>query len=161
MTRKKPGIIEFVFIVVIMAALIGGSIFVLSKKSDWENSTRTTIEFDILATNLTKDEADSIKGGVGSKIVFGYSNSDTGTIKEVKVEPYKKLEMDTLAGEYIWAVHPTNVQAVIMVTAEVYETEHEIKGEKEEIRIGSPMPFLGRGFGFSSGYIIDMREAMQ
>ena len=146
MIKRKPGVLDIIIIVVILAAALGAAAVFTPKNEIQRSGRKTTIEFDVLAINLTEQETEGIKHQVGTNVIFGTTNSDTGLLKSVEIEPYLWLAKDTLNGEFVWTTHPTNFQAVLTIEKEVTQTDDIFKGEREEIRIGESMPFRGKGF---------------
>jgi hypothetical protein len=148
--------IIIVFAVVIGVALI--AVYYFNKNDTFTSGEKTVIEFDVLAVDLTEQQAKSIEQRRGESVIFGKSNVDTGILKNVKTEPYLWLGKDILEEEYIWTPHPSHYQVILTIEKEVIETEDYFKGEKEEIRIGELTPVKGKGFGIADCYVTDIRE---
>lgn len=156
--KGKFGRLDIIIIcTVIAAAVFGGTLF-LRKKNEIQAGHKVLIEFDVLAVNLTEQQAQSIKGMEDTDVMFGKTNIDTGLLKSVKIEPYRFLGKNILEGEYLYSEHPTHYQATLTIEKEVVETEDKFLGEKEEIRIGELTPVKGKGFGVGNCYVTDLRE---
>ncbi len=158
MSKRRLNALYVIIAVAIIAAVYVVAIKYFSKSGTDTSANKKLIQFDILVSDLKVEEAQSIKEGEGTKITFGKTNTDSGLVKSVTIEPYKVITKNTIDGEFVMSTNPINVQAIVTVEKEVDETSDSLKGEKEEVRIGEPMPFLGKGFGASQSYVVDIRE---
>ena len=131
---------------------------VLFMGKEQADTNLTTIEFDILATDLYSEHADSMKEKIGTQVTFGKSNKDMGTLIDVKIFSYQMLGMDTISGIHTWEYHPLKKEAILTVQAQVTETDDAFLAGGEQISVGVNMPFLGKGFGFANAYVLDLRE---
>lgn len=157
--KGKFGKLDVIIICILIAAVAVGGAFYFRKREAASTGRMRLIEFDILALDLSQEQAESMKNMEGTKVIFGKTNIDTGLLKRVEIEPYRPLEKNILEGKFIFAEHPTHFQVTLTIEKEVVETEDAFIGEKEEIRIGELTPVKGKGFGAADCYITDIREA--
>ncbi len=155
--KRKPNALDIIVIAVIVIALAGTAAFKLFGAPQGAGA-KTWIAFDVLATELTLQEAESIKEQIGGSVVFGKTKSDTGVIRDVAISPHRVLTKNTHDGTFSWQDHPLAYQAVITVETEVTETDLAFTGVKEDVCIGVSMPLLGKGFGVANPFVIDVRE---
>lgn len=157
MSKLKLNVIDLGIIAVLIIAILGGGFYYLTKnKTKVVDKNQTKIEFDIEIQNLSLDNANSFL--VGENVVYGMTNIDSGKVKNVKIEPYKKLTKDAVNGKYLWKTYQNRYQATVTIEATVNETEDSFRGEKEEVRVGTQMQFHGKGFASAEGYIVGLRK---
>jgi len=157
MSKLKLNVIDIGIIVVLIIVISAGGFYYLTKnKAKIVDKNQTKIEFDIEIQNLSLDNANSFLSG--ENVVYGMTNIDTGKVKNVKVEPYKRLTKDSVNGKYLWKTFQNRYQATVTIEATVNETGDSFRGEKEEVRIGTQMQFHGKGFASAEGYIVGLRK---
>ncbi|NLB80242.1 MAG: DUF4330 family protein [Clostridiaceae bacterium] len=155
--KHKFGKADFIIIILVVAAIATGVYLFQGKRTQSVADTKTLIEFDILVLDLTQQQAEGFKNGVGTNVVVGNTNIDTGILKDVKTEPYLRLTKDILNGKLKWVAHPENLQATLTIQKQVSQTNDVFVGDKEEIRIGELTPVKGKGFGSAGCYVTDLR----
>ena len=158
MTKKRFNLMDVLIAVLVVAVLAGGAFMLAPRTGVGAAAKRTDIEFDVLATDLTSDEAESIKNVEGTEVIYGVGRADKGILKKVVIEPYIRLGEDVINGRVIPSTHPENFQVIMTISATVTETDDAFIGAKEEVRVGKGLPILGKGFAASWAFIIDMRE---
>ena len=157
MGKLKLNIIDLSIIAILVIAIVGGGFYYVSKnKAKIVDKNQTKIEFDIEVPNLSLDNANSFV--VGENVIYGMTNIDSGKVKNVKVEPYKKMTRDAINGKYLWKTSQNRYQATVTIEATVNETADNFRGDKEEVRIGMQMQFHGKGFASSEGFIVGLRK---
>lgn len=159
MAQRKPNVLDAIIILLVLGIVAISMVLFMGKEEKEVNLT--TIEFDILATDLYPEHADSMKDRIGTPITFGKSNKDMGVLKEVKIFPYEMLGMDTISGIHKWEYHPLKKEVILTVEAQVVETQDAFLSGDEQIAVGVNMPFLGKGFGFANAYVLGIREVSE
>ena len=144
-----------VILVLIAAVAIGGYIFLKNNNSVMFEGTVKAIEFDVEVTDLTLDVAESYT--VGSPVVYGKTNSDSGVITNVVVEPHLRMMKNTLDGTFALEQYGNKHMATVTIKADIYDTETAYIASKEQVMIGMDMPFRGKGFASPQSYIVNMR----
>jgi len=157
MGKFKPNIIDLAIIIFLIVAILGGGFYYVSKsRAKIAGENQTKIEFDVEVTNISLENAKSFI--IGENVVYGLANIDSGKVKNVKIEPYKKLTKDIVNGQFLWQNYQNRYQAIVTIEATVNETKDSFRGEKEEVRVGMQMQFRGKGFASSEGYIVGLRN---
>lgn len=157
MGKLKLNVIDLGIIAFLVIAIVGGGFYYVSKnKAKSVDKNQTKIEFDIEVQNLSLDNANSFV--VGENVIYGMTNIDTGKVKNVRIEPYKKMTKDAVDGKYLWKTYQNRYQATVTIEATVNESEDSFRGDKEEVRIGTQMQFHGKGFASAEGFIVGLRK---
>ena len=157
MSKLKLNVIDLGIIAILIIAILGGGFYYVSKnKVKIADKNQTKIEFDIEIPNLSLDNANSFV--VGENVIYGMTNIDSGKVKNVKIEPYRKLTKDAVNGKYLWQTYKNRYQATVTIEDTVNETADSFIGEKEEVRIGTQMQFHGKGFASAEGFIVGLRK---
>jgi len=145
-------------IILMVVAIVAISFVLLFNQGEGGGQNTKTIEFNILATNLTAVQAEGIKAGVGAEITFGNSKTGRGLLTNVEIEPYEMLVPDAVNGINKMVPHPELKQIILTVQAKAYETDDAFMVDNEQICVGEKMPFLGKGFGVANAYVCDLRQ---
>ena len=144
--------IIIVFAVVIGVALI--AVYYFNKNDTFTSGEKTVIEFDVLAVDLTEQQAKSIEQRRGESVIFGKSNVDTGILKNVKTEPYLWLGK-ILEGEYTDAA--PFALPVILTIEKGYRNGGLFQGRKRRNQDRGTDSVKGKGFGIADCYVTDIR----
>lgn len=156
MAKRKPNVLDAIIIILVLAIVAISMILFMGKEK--ADTNLTTIEFDILATDLYPEHADSMKERIGTQVTFGKSNTDMGTLIDVQIFSHEMLGIDTISGIHTWEYHPLKKEVILTVEAQVTETDDAFMAGDEQVSVGVNMPFLGKGFGFANAYVLDLRE---
>ena len=156
MKKHKFNVLDVIIIFIIIAAVaVGGYIFLRFNKTAMMEGKPVTVEFSVEVTNLSYEVANSFT--IGAPVVYGTTNSDSGVISDVVITPYRRMMRNIIDGEYSFEQFADRHTATVTIRADVYETENAFMGAREQIMIGTSMPFRGLGFAGPNCFIVDMR----
>jgi len=157
--KLKMNVLDFIIIFIVIAVLfVGGFLFTKINKTTVNKGVPATVEFTVEVKNLSEIAAETFKNSVGSEVVYGTKNSDTGVITKVEIEPCKRVAKDLINGTAFWDVIPNEYQAMVTIKTDIYENEKFFVGETEELRVGVKMPFSGGGIASPEGIILNLEK---
>ncbi|MBE5039198.1 DUF4330 domain-containing protein [Ructibacterium gallinarum] len=147
--KPKFNAIDFVILILLIAALAAGSLF-LSKRSNQKGVTQNAkIEFMVELTSQEKEFADLPQ--VGDSVSVGEKEKMPATVTKVEVLPAKTMGYDTVNGRIFETTVPDRYDVQITLQGDGMETENTLEINNNAIRVGMGAAMKSKnwaGFGF-------------
>ena len=153
--KKKWTIIDTIIVLALAGACAFAYNMFSTKTVGGENKT---IEAVVLMTNSETALADAIT--VGDAVTISLTEKDSGTLKDLRTEPAQTMSYNAVDGEYINTIIEDRVDIYATVEMEVSETDYAFIAGSTKIKVGTKLPFRGKGYA-TEGYIIAITEGGQ
>ena len=153
--KKKWTIID----TVIVLAVAGACAFAFNMFSTKTTvGEKTTIEAVVLISNKEPFLAEAINEG--EPVIISLTEKDAAKILDLKVEKAQTMNYNSEIGEYVNNVIDDRVDIYATVEMEVSETEYAFFAGETSVKVGTWLPFRGKGYAMD-GYVIEMTEGGQ
>lgn len=150
--KKKWTLIDTLIIVLaVVAALAGVKMF--STKSVGGDEAK--VDAVILISNQDPTVADAMS--VGDDITVSLTEKDSGKLKDIRTETAQIMVYDSINGQYKNTPLEDKVDIYATVELEVTETDETFTAGSTILRVGTDLPFRGKGYA-TNGYIISINE---
>lgn len=157
MKKRKLNIIDWIIILLVVAALFVAGYFYVSRQPSDVAADTVKIDFTVMVTNLPQETAESFK--IGDCVSFGESTSGSGVISNVEITPYTKLTKNKNDGKFVWSNFPEKYTAYVTVSSDVTKTEYDYISGSEVVAVGKKMPINSVGAASESSYVVNITEA--
>ena len=153
--KKKWTIIDTVIVLAVAGACAFACNMFSTKTTAGE---KTTIEAVVLISNREPSMAEAINEG--EPVIISLTEKDTAKILDLKVEKAQTMNYNSEIGEYVNNVIDDRVDIYATVEMEVSETDYAFFAGDTSIKVGTLLPFRGKGYAMD-GYVIEMTEGGQ
>lgn len=153
--KKKWTVIDTVIVLVVAAACAFAYNMFSTKTGGGE---KTTIKAVVLMSNSEPALAEAIT--VGDSVTISLTEKDSAILKDLRTEPAQTMSYNAEDGEYINTLIEERVDIYATVEMEVSETDYAFIAGSTKIKVGTKLPFRGKGYA-TEGYIIDITEGGQ
>ena len=153
---KKFNWLDVTIVLVILAIVAVGVLFMNRKKEETATVETKTMEFAVELREVPMSICEEYEKIIGQKIVIGVSNIDEGTVTDVLWKKSEKITKDVVEGNFYIADTPDIYDVIITVEFEGIETPERISSGNEDISVGYEMVFHGKGFA-GQGFVIGLR----
>lgn len=153
--KKKWTVIDTVIVLVVAVACAFAYNMFSTKSGGGE---KNTIEAVVLMSNSEPALAEAIT--VGEPVTISLTEKDSGILKDLRTEPAQTMSYNAVDGEYINTSIEGRVDIYATVEMKVSETDYAFIAGSTKIKVGTKLPFRGKGYA-TEGYIIDITEGGQ
>lgn len=150
--KKKWTVIDTVIVLAVAGACAFAYNMFSTKTTGGE---KTTIEAVVLMANSEPALAEAIT--VGDAVTISLTEKDSATLKDLRTEPAQTMSYNAEDGEYINTVIEDRVDIYATVEMDVSETDYAFIAGSTKVKVGTKLPFRGKGYA-TEGYIIDITE---
>lgn len=164
MDKPKFNILDGLIIVLLVLVLAVG-VFLIKGMGQGDVggvSTNTNAVFKIQLTKAEKVLADKFATAKENDemVWIGTKERFEAKIRDVQIEPTKKITTDLRTGKAILAQDPTCYDVTITVEAAAVETDNAISASGTAIRVGEEAAIRGNGFA-GYGFIIGLETVSE
>ena len=151
--KKRWTIIDTLIVVLVIVA--GVAVFKVFGGNTKMSGDTKTIDAVVLLAQEDSEVGEAIT--VGDEITISLAEKDSGTLKDVRVEPSEMMTYNSIDGKYV--IEPVENKVDIYATVELKVTENDfaLTCGDSVIKVGEKLPFRGKGYALT-GYVIDINE---
>lgn len=151
--KRRWTVIDTVIIIVAVAA--AAAAYVFFGGSAGGSSEKDSVETVIMISGQPQEFVDALT--VGDNVTLSLTEKDSGTLKDVRVEPAEAMTYNSIDGTY--AIETIDGEYDIYATVEVDCTINDlaITVGSTPIKVGSEIPFRGKGYA-TEGYVVGINE---
>lgn len=150
--KIKFTVIDFIIILVLLAAVVFGATKLLPSLG---KSEKETTEFTVMVQKADNDFAEAINAG--DNITISLTEKDGGVVKDVRSEPAMTMAYNSIDGTYAKQEIPGKRDVYITIEAQTDVSDLAIKTGGTAVKVGSEIPVRGKGYA-SMGYIIEIND---
>ena len=152
--KFKWTVVDTLIVIAVIGAGFAGFKFFGGKLT---HGTKTTIEAQILIANQPAQLGTAIEAGKGEDVTLSLTEKDSGVLKDAKIVPAEVVVYDSINGEYKIQHSETNVDIYATVNIAVEENDYAFLAGTTQIKVGSAIPFRGKGYA-SEGNVITISK---
>lgn len=151
--KRRWTVIDTVIIIVAVAA--AAAAYVFFGGSAGGSSEKDSVETVIMISGQPQEFVDALT--VGDNVTLSLTEKDSGTLKDVRVEPAEAMTYNSIDGTY--SIETIDGEYDIYATVEVDCTINDlaITVGSTPIKVGSEIPFRGKGYA-TEGYVVGINE---
>ncbi len=160
MNKKKFTVIDFLIIIVILAAVIFG----IFKMGIFKNSSKEesrAVSFEVLISECEENVADAISEG--DVVSISNKEKDTAVVKSIRTETARTMTYNSDEGEYYMKPLEKKKDLYITLEADATQSDTLIEIGTTPVKVGIGMPVRGKGYavsGYVVGISIDSQEGI-
>ncbi len=141
-------------LIVVLVIVAGVALVNVFGRDQGKGETKT-IEAVVLLAKEDTEVKDAIK--VGDEITVSLTEKDSGTLKDVRVEPATAMSFNAIDGKY--AIEPIDGKVDIYATVELDVTENDLAFTcgSTVVKVGEKTPFRSKGYALE-GYVVQINK---
>ncbi len=146
-----------IFIIVIVAALIGGGWYVYHNYTQNQRQNMVDAEYQVEIKGVDQSFVDSITKG--DDLRESIKGNALGNVEAIEVTPASNVNTDYLNGRFVAVPVPNKLDLVLKIQSKAVVTDQSISVGGLTIKIGQRLYIKGKGYA-NQGYIlnIDIKE---
>ena len=153
--KKKWTVVDTIIVIAVIAAGFAGFKMFGGRVT---HGDKTKIETQILIANQPQELGEAIQGGIGEDVTLSLTEKDSGVLKDARVVPAEVIVYDSINGAYKVQHSESNVDIYATVDIDVEENDYVFLAGTTPVKVGSPIPFRGKGYATEGNVITITKE---
>jgi|GEM_PF-3877929 hypothetical protein len=156
MSKKKLNVIDYVIIILIIAA-IGVAAYLLKSTLNQhsQGNDASTVTFEVFLQEQNTYMGEAVQAAIGEELLLSQKEKDYGTLKDVKVEPAKRAVQDKVSGTFREEALPNKYDITLVIEAKATVSDMGISIGQAPVRTGTQMVVGNKAFA-AAGYIFNI-----